>query len=178
MQTATNVAAAEAETYSGPFSPELVLVTPELRELALQKLVLPGEPNGVKAHSDLLRLARERDDLNREREAKEPSLLRVAADAALRTSVMAVAFLLAVGGTSFGLTIAADGDQPRLVTAAKPPARFAVSPAVGTAAVYLPVLRSNDRAAGSRDHWRAGSLELRLSKRENALGEPGGSPSR
>lgn len=178
MQTATKVAAAEAATYSGPFSPELVLVTPELRELALQKVGLPGERNGNMAHSDLLRLARERDDLDRVRETREPSLLRVAADAALRTSVMAIAFLLAVGGTSFGLTIAADDDQPRLVTPAKPPARSPVSPAVGTAAVYLPELRSDDRTSGSRDHWRAGSLELRLSKRENALGEPGGSPSR
>lgn len=109
----------EAQTNIGPLSPELVLVSPELRELALRELDLPYQPNGAKphAHADLLNLARNRDvdrELESGRPAEEPPLLRVAGAAAVRAAVLAALFVVAVAGAAFGLTVADGKTEPKL----------------------------------------------------------------
>jgi hypothetical protein len=185
-------AATQAEqTFGVPLSPELVLVSPELRELALRELALPHERNGVKPQSDLLNLARSR--------AVEPhpapSLVRVAGAATVRAAVFAAVFVTAVAGVALGLTLAPGETEPRLAPpdtgpetpppverAWRPPgqARPArVQPAsrgIGTAAVHDSVSRPSSSPAGlTRDRqpvWsldalaRATGSELSLSKRK------------
>jgi hypothetical protein len=172
----TRGVATEAEsTAAVPLSPELVLVSPELREQALRELVLPHERNGVKRHSDLLHLARDRDELERSHPAPEPRLLRVAGVAVVRVAAFSVVFVLAVAGAAFGLTMAPDRTQPRLAVPAdqsdarrawrstrqiKPSSLQRASPAIGTAVVHAGVSR---QIVWDLDTLAVGST-LRLSK--------------
>jgi hypothetical protein len=106
------------ETLGLPLSPELVLVSPELRELALREISLPHERNGVKPQLDLLDLARERAPAEDEGEdagpARERPFLYAAAAAVLRSAVVAASFVVVVAAAAFGLTIAPSETAPRL----------------------------------------------------------------
>jgi hypothetical protein len=112
----TGLATEPDETVGLPLSPELVLVSPELREFALREVRLPYERNGVKPQLDLLDLARDRADDGAERvEAPvEPPFLRAAAVAAVRSAVVAASFIVVVAAAAFGLTIAPPQAEPRL----------------------------------------------------------------
>jgi hypothetical protein len=175
MERAMRGAATEAETNIGPLSPELVLVSPELREPALRELDLRHQRNGVKPHSDLLDLARARaddhDDVEHGRPTPEPTLLLVAGAAAVRAAVLAAVFVAAVAGAAFGLTIAPGETEPRLAMPAnqdeagrpverawrsRPEPRPArLQPAgrgIGTATVLEDMSRLSERPAGLTSH--------------------------
>jgi hypothetical protein len=140
-----------------PLSPELVLVSPELRELALREIRLPHERNGVKPQLDLLDLARDRaqDGAAGAEVPLEPPFLRAAAVAAVRSAVVAASFIVVVAAAAFGLTIAppeaeprlagpVDGSEPRppaerawrSAPEPKPPSRGAAPRGIGTAALH------------------------------------------
>jgi hypothetical protein len=87
----TGLATEPDQTVGLPLSPELVLISPELREFALREVRLPYERNGVKPQLDLLDLARDRaqDGPARAEAALEPPFLRAAAVAAVRSAVVA-----------------------------------------------------------------------------------------
>jgi hypothetical protein len=142
-------AATEVEKTAGePLSPELVLVSPDLRERALRELTFPREGNGTGSPAvRLLELAREQPE---ERDYVEVSLLRTAGDVALHVAGIAVLFVLVVAGAAFGLTIAPGETEPRFATSPTPPRPS--SPAIGTAAVSGSV--SVDERAGGVDRWR------------------------
>jgi hypothetical protein len=100
-----------------PLSPELVLVCPELRELALREVPLPYERNGVKPQLDLLDLARARaarEGPEQRPQPPEPAFVRAAAVAVVRAAVVAVAFVAVVAAAAVGLTIAPPQTEPRL----------------------------------------------------------------
>jgi hypothetical protein len=181
--------ATEAEsTAAVPLSPELVLVSPELRERALRELELPRERNGVKPHSDLLYLARERHESEHRHPAPEAPLLRVAGAAVVRVAALSVVFVLAVAGAAFGLTIAPDGTEPRLALPLsrseggepvgrawrstgeiKPSSFHSTSAAIGTAVVDAGVSR---QIVWDLEALAVGST-LRLSKQKRAPLLPG-----
>jgi hypothetical protein len=97
-----------------PLSPELVLVSPELRELALRQLDLPYERNGGTT----------RPRAARAEAVDEPSFLRVTALAAVRSAALAGALFGSVAAAAVGLTVAPDETEPRLaedVTTSSPP---------------------------------------------------------
>jgi hypothetical protein len=184
MTAATRGPAQDAETTSGPMSPELVLVSPQLRERALRELVLPHERNGVKGHSDLLDLVRDRDELEHTPPALEPPLLRVAGAAVVRVAAFSVVFVLAVAGAALGLTMAPDRTRPTLAVTAdqsegrrawrstrqiKPSSLQRAAPAIGTAVVHAGVPR---QIVWDLDALAVGST-LRLSKRKAAPLLPG-----
>jgi hypothetical protein len=184
MTAVTRVPAQDAENTFGPWSPELVLVTPELRERALREHVLPHERNGVKRHSDLLYLVRDRDELEDTPPAPEPPLLRVAGVAAVRVAAYSVVFVLAVAGAALGLTMAPDRSHPTLVVTAdqsaeqrawrstrqiKPSPLQSAAPAIGTAVVHAGVPR---QIVWDLDALAVGST-LRLSKLKAAPLLPG-----
>ena len=135
MTAATRGPAQDAETTFGPWSPELVLVSPELREPALRALELPHERNGVTPSSS------ERVGDESGAPAREPSILRAAAVATVRAAALAAALVMAVAAAAFGLTVAPDGTEPRLtprVQSETQPASSAplvqpVTPSIGTA---------------------------------------------
>lgn len=149
-------AATEVEKTAGePLSPELVLVSPDLRERALRELTFPHERNGTGPPAvHLLELAREQPE---ERDHVEVSLLRTAGDVVLHVAGIAVLFVLVVAGAAFGLTIAPGETEPRFATSPAPSRPS--SPAIGTAAVSGSV--SVDERAGGVDRWRR-SFPLRL----------------
>jgi hypothetical protein len=95
-----------------------VLVSPELRELALREISLPHERNGLKPQLDLLELARERpreeDQGEHAGPARERPFLYAAAAAVLRSAVVAASFVVVVAAAAFGLTIAPPEKAPRL----------------------------------------------------------------
>jgi hypothetical protein len=142
--------ATEAETtVEVPLSPELVLVSPDLRERALRELTLPHESNGTRPHPLLLR------DFARlhaaEPEEIEVSLLRGAGEAIVQVAVFAALFVLVVAGAAFGLTIAPGETEPEL--ASRPASLRPDAPGIGTAAVHGDV--SVERQQGRvRDPWR------------------------
>jgi hypothetical protein len=142
-----------------PLSPELVLVSPDLRELALREISLPHERNGVKPQLDLLELARERPREEDEGEhagpARERPFLYAAAAAVLRSAVVAASFVVVVAAAAFGLTIAPPEKAPRLAPPVtqteaglpaerawrsapepKPPSPGAAPRGIGTAALH------------------------------------------
>jgi hypothetical protein len=142
MTAATRGAAEDAETTFGPWSPELVLVSPELRESALRALALPHERNGVIPSP--LKPAEDRSGALE----REPSILRAAAVAAIRTAVLSGALVMAVAAAAFGLTVAPDGTEPKLAPrfpGEAQPESFApvvqpVTPSIGTAvATHEPI---------------------------------------
>lgn len=130
-------AGTEAEQTVEPLSPELVLVSPDLRERALRELALPRESNEVKPHpvaplrvSDFIR-----DD------AQEPdedvSILRATGDAVVHVAVFAALFLLVVAGAAFGLTIAPGEIEPELASRRAP--AHPAPPGIGSAVVQSDV---------------------------------------
>jgi hypothetical protein len=143
-------AATEAvKTSDVPLSPELVLVSPDLRERALRELTLPRERNGTKPHP--LRLGELSRLLAEEPEEADVSLLRVAGDAIVHVALLAVLFVLVVAGAAFGLTIAPGETEPELATRA--PSVRAAAPEIGTAVVQGGV--SIERQPGRADDpWR------------------------
>src|ERR671915_11033 len=132
-QATMSRAATEAEQRLGePLSPELVLVSPELRERALRELTTPSESDGVKPHPLApLRLTDFVLD-DAEHPDGDVSLLRATGDAVAHVAVFAVLFLLVVAGAAFALTIAPGEIEPELASrrAAPHPA-----PGIGTAVV-------------------------------------------
>jgi hypothetical protein len=146
-------AATDSETTApDPLSPELVLVSPDLRERALRELAHPHEPNGARPPAlRLVELARDQAD---EPDDVEVSLLRAASDAIRHVAVLAVLFVLVVAGAATGLTLAPGEPAPRLATGPAPPRP--VSPAIGTAA-----FSGGGRTVHGVDHWRR-SLPVRL----------------
>lgn len=142
-------AATDEEKKTGePLSPELVLVSPDLRERALAELTLPHERNGARQPAlRLLELAREEPE---ERDV-EVSLLRTARDAVLHVAGMAVLLVLVIAGTAFGLTIAPRETEPRFATTLAAPQP--TSPSIATAAVsgHVP---GSARPGGTLDSWR------------------------
>jgi hypothetical protein len=146
-------AATDAESTAGePLSPELVLVSPDLRERALRELAYPQEPN--EARPPALRLVELASDHPDEPDDIEVSLLRTAADAIRHVAVLAVLFVLVVAAAATALTFAPGEPAPRFATGPAPPRP--VSPAIGTAAIS-----AGGRTAHSVDRWRR-SLPVRL----------------
>jgi hypothetical protein len=142
-------AATEAEKVDEPLSPELVLVSPDLRERALAELTLPHERNGARQPAlRLLQLARDEPE---ERDDVEVSLLRTARDAVLHVGALAVLLVLVIAGAAFGLTIAPGETEPRF--APPPVTPQPTSPAIATAAVS-PRLSVAARPGGTVDSWR------------------------
>jgi hypothetical protein len=127
-------AATEAEqTLDEPLSPELVLVSPDLRERALRELKLPRESHGVKPQplapvrlSDFIR-----DDAQAPDE--DVSILRATGDAVVHVAAFAAVFLLVVAGAAFGLTIAPGEIEPKLASRGAAP--HPAPPGIGTAVV-------------------------------------------
>jgi hypothetical protein len=146
----TGGVATEAEkTNDVPLSPELVLVSPDLRERALRELTLPHESNGAKPHPfRLLDFPRVHVE---EPEDMDVSLLRTAGDAIVHVALLAALFVLVVAGAAFGLTIAPGETEPEL---AKRPAPLpSAAPVIGTAVVQGDV--SVERQPGrAHDPWR------------------------
>jgi hypothetical protein len=142
-------AATEVEMTAGePLSPELVLVSPDLRERALRELTLPHERSGTGPPAvRLVELAREEPE---ERDDVEVSLLRTAGEAARHVAALAVVFVLFVAGAAFGLTIAPGEAEPRFATSPAP--MRPGSPAIGTPAVSGDV--TVDERVSNVDAWR------------------------
>jgi hypothetical protein len=150
-------AATEAEQAAGePLSPELVLVSPDLRERALRELACADERDW--ATPRVLRLVVSAQDRSDEPDDDEVSLLRTAGDSLLHVAVLAALFVLVVSGVATALTIAPGEPAPRFATGPAPPRP--VSPAIGTAAVSAGV-PGGGRPARSVDRWRR-NLPVRL----------------
>jgi hypothetical protein len=146
----TWAAATEAERTAGePLSPELVLVSPDLRERALRELTFPHERNGAGPPAvRLLELAR--DHHPQTDDEVEVSLLRAAGDALLHVAALGVVLVLVVAGMAFGLTIGPEEPRPEL---ASRPALHPASPGIGTAVAGGDV--SVERQPGrAPDRWR------------------------
>lgn len=153
----TRGAATEVETTAGEaLSPELVLVSPDLRERALRELTLPHERNA--AGRPAVRLPELARDHAEDPDDVEVSLLRATGDAVLHVAVLAALFVLVVAGAAFGLTVAPGEPEPRFANRPAPP--HPISPAIGTAAVQgdVSVGRRPGRAV---DGWRR-SFPVRL----------------
>jgi hypothetical protein len=146
----TRGVATEAEkTVEVPLSPELVLVSPDLRERALRELTVPHEGNGTKPHP--LRLLDFARLYSEEPQEVEVSLLRAAGDAIVHVAVLAALFVMVVTGAAFALTIAPGETEPEL--AKRPPSPRSAAPGIGTAVVQSDV--SVERQPGrALDPWR------------------------
>jgi hypothetical protein len=174
---ATPGLATEAENTAGePLSPELVLVSPELREVALRELTISQRLNGAKPPPDRLSaFARARaghgDEADREDPVSEPPILQAAAAATVRAAAMAAIFVLAVAGAVFGLTIAANERGPEVMRSAKPTAvpQLVEGRGIGSAAACGGV--SNEQRPGHA------SAQMRRAPRTSIpprAGPPGG----
>jgi hypothetical protein len=139
-------AATESEQTAGePLSPELVLVSPDLRERALRELTFPHERKA--ATPPALRLVESPQDQPDEPGDDHVSLLQAAGDSLLHVTVLAVLFVLVVAGVATALTLAPGEPAPRFANG--PAAPRPVSPEIGTAAVS-----SDARTAHGVDRWR------------------------
>jgi hypothetical protein len=151
MEAAMTWAAATdaEETAREPLSPELVLVSPDLRERALRELTFPHERN--RARPPQLRVLELARDHPEDPEEEQASLLRAAGAAVLNFTAVAVLLVLIVAGTAVGLTVVGGQAEPELASrpAAVPPASQGIGSAVvDDAAVVEP------QPGRAPDRWR------------------------